>query len=189
MSASAAPLAEGVVRRCATIRHLLFTVVRRADGTRTRILEPRVRSLRCLMATSSPQVVPTRRRDPERVPLYRFAGPRYWARLARARHRAAAQSAAAACAARRRPRCSAALHTSSAAATGASPRSTSRCACPNWSVPSDASSSREHFESLGCALIETGLVWWASDSAAAPPDPFRRHGASASARSRRGAAP
>ena len=35
---------------------------------------------------------------------------------------------------------------------------------PGLSAPERDELVREHFESLGCTLLETGLVWWASDA-------------------------
>ena len=35
---------------------------------------------------------------------------------------------------------------------------------PDWSDERRRDSCKAHFESLGCALVETGLVWWASDA-------------------------
>ena len=67
--------------------------------------------------------------DPERVPLYRFLGPRYWLLwlglgLVRALNMLPLR-----CAAGDRPRRSDGSPMRSAGATAASPTSTSRCAC------------------------------------------------------------
>lgn len=35
---------------------------------------------------------------------------------------------------------------------------------PEWSETQRRRLEQAHFESLGCALLETGLVWWASDA-------------------------
>lgn len=35
---------------------------------------------------------------------------------------------------------------------------------PDWSERQRTQLVKAHFESLGCALLETGLVWWASDA-------------------------
>lgn len=35
---------------------------------------------------------------------------------------------------------------------------------PEWSETQRRRLAKAHFESLGCALLETGLVWWASDA-------------------------
>ena len=100
--------------------------------------------------------------DPERVPLYRFLGPRYWLLwlglgLVRAVNMLPLrwQMAVGRGARPHRP-------CASAGATAASPTSTSACACPGLTEQERDDLVKDHFESLGCALLETGLVWWAS---------------------------
>ena len=99
--------------------------------------------------------------DPERVPLYRFLSPRYWLLwlglglvrtlntlplrwqmafgrgLGRITH-----------ALSRRDRRIADINV--------------RLCLPGLTDEERADLVRDHFESLGCALLETGLVWWAS---------------------------
>jgi Kdo2-lipid IVA lauroyltransferase/acyltransferase len=102
-------------------------------------------------------------RDPVRVPLYRFLGPRFWAlwlglgfiRLVNAfplsvnlavgrwLGRLAWRSS-------RRDRRIAEINIA--------------LCLPDLTPGERARLVREHFESLGCALIETGLVYWARDS-------------------------
>ncbi|HEX2493496.1 MAG TPA: hypothetical protein VHK24_06935 [Steroidobacter sp.] len=100
---------------------------------------------------------------PERIALYRFFGPRFWGVwLALALVRALnmlplrAQLAAGrvfgriAHAVSRRDRRIAAINVA--------------LCLPDWSVEQRRRLVRAHFESLGCALLETGLVWWASEA-------------------------
>ncbi len=112
-----------------------------ADGTRTRI-HPVTR-------------------DPQRVPLYRFSGPRYWLlwlglglvrtlnvlplRLQMAVGRVLGRIAHAVS---RRDRRIANINVA--------------LCFPGLTPEERADVVKEHFESLGCALLETGLVWWAS---------------------------
>ena len=104
--------------------------------------------------------VPT---DPERVPLYRFLGPRYWGVwfgiglvrlvnllplpaqmcIGRATGRLARLLA-------RRDRRVAAINIA--------------LCLPELDARQRQQLLRRHFESLGCTLYETGLVWWASDA-------------------------
>ncbi len=101
--------------------------------------------------------------DAARVPLYRFLGPGYWAiwlglgfvrlanvlplrpqlalgrMLGRIAHRLS-----------RRDRRIAAINVA--------------LCLPHLTPPQRAALVKEHFESLGCAVLETGLVWWASDA-------------------------
>ncbi|HEX7114063.1 MAG TPA: hypothetical protein VF193_02930 [Steroidobacter sp.] len=101
------------------------------------------------------------RRGTERVPLYRFFGPRYWGWwLALAVVRALNllplrwQMAAGrllgrlAHAVSRRDKHVAEVNV--------------RMCLPGLTPQERAALVRKHFESLGCALLETGLVWWAS---------------------------
>ena len=99
--------------------------------------------------------------DPERVPLYRFLGPRYWLlwlalglvraintlplRWQMAFGRALGRIAHALS---RRDRRIADINI--------------RLCLPGLTAEERADLVRDHFESLGCALLETGLVWWAS---------------------------
>jgi KDO2-lipid IV(A) lauroyltransferase len=107
--------------------------------------------------TTSPSVLAT-----SRVPLYRFFGPRFWAiwlglgliramnvlplraqlAVGRALGRLAYRFA-------RRDRRIALINI--------------RMCLPGLSDTESEELVREHFESLGCTLLETGLVWWASD--------------------------
>jgi len=101
-------------------------------------------------------------RAPERVPLYRFLGSRYWALwIALAFVRAAnvlplrAQLAIGrgmgrlAYALSRRDRRIARINVA--------------LCMPELSEAQRETLVREHFASLGCAVLETGMVWWASD--------------------------
>jgi KDO2-lipid IV(A) lauroyltransferase len=112
-----------------------------ADGTRTRI-HPVTR-------------------DPQRVPLYRFSGPRYWLLwlglgLVRTLNVLPLRSQMAvgrllgriAHAVSRRDRRIAHINV--------------ELCFPGLTPEERADVVKEHFESLGCALLETGLVWWAS---------------------------
>jgi KDO2-lipid IV(A) lauroyltransferase len=101
--------------------------------------------------------------EPERVPLYRFIGPRYWGVwfgigvvrlvnllplrgqmiIGRATGRLALLFA-------RRDRRIAAINIG--------------MCLPQLDVTERRHLLRRHFESLGCALYETGLVWWASEA-------------------------
>ncbi|HWK50103.1 MAG TPA: hypothetical protein VNR40_09455, partial [Steroidobacter sp.] len=98
----------------------------------------------------------------QRVPLYRFLGPRFWPiwlglglvralnvlplptqlAVGRALGRLAYRVA-------RRDRRIAAINVA--------------LCLPGLSEQERDDLVREHFESLGCTLLETGLVWWASD--------------------------
>ena len=102
-------------------------------------------------------------RDPERVPLYRFLGPRYWPvwlgialvravnllplraqmLIGRATGRLAYVFS-------RRDRRVADINI--------------RLCLPELDASQRRQLLRRHFASLGCALYETGLVWWASDA-------------------------
>jgi Kdo2-lipid IVA lauroyltransferase/acyltransferase len=99
----------------------------------------------------------------ERVPLWRFAGPRYWAvwlgiaivRLLnllplQAQLGAGRLLGRIAYMFSRRDRRIAAINLD--------------LCLPEWSAAERRKLVRAHFESLGCALLETGLVWWASDA-------------------------
>jgi Kdo2-lipid IVA lauroyltransferase/acyltransferase len=99
--------------------------------------------------------------DPERVPLYRFLSPRYWPlwlglglvrtlntlplRWQMAFGRALGRIAHVLS---RRDRRIAEINI--------------RLCLPGLTQEERADLVRDHFESLGCALLETGLVWWAS---------------------------
>jgi KDO2-lipid IV(A) lauroyltransferase len=98
-----------------------------------------------------------------RIPLYRFAGPRYWGvwlglALVRLLNLSPLpfQLAAGRLFGRlahvlsRRDRRIAAINV--------------ELCLPEWSADERRKLVRAHFESLGCALLETGLVWWASDA-------------------------
>lgn len=97
-----------------------------------------------------------------RVPLYRFFGPRYWAlwlalgivRFVNALPLRAQMTAGRAMgrighAFGRRDRRVAAINL--------------ELCLPELSAEDRRTLVRRHFESLGCAVLETGLVWWASD--------------------------
>ena len=99
--------------------------------------------------------------DPERVPLYRFLGPRYWLLwlglgLVRAVNTLPLRWQMAigrglgrvAHAVSRRDRRIADINV--------------RLCLPGLTDRERADLVKGHFESLGCALLETGLVWWAS---------------------------
>jgi KDO2-lipid IV(A) lauroyltransferase len=109
-----------------------------------------------VMTTSPPM------RDTDRVALYRFLGPRFWPiwlglglvralnvlplpaqlTVGRALGRLAYRFA-------RRDRRVASINIA--------------LCLPGLSAEEREELVREHFESLGCTLLETGLVWWASD--------------------------
>lgn len=110
-----------------------------------------------VMTTSPPA------RATSRVPLYRFLGPRFWPiwlglGLVRAmnvlplRMQLAVGRALGRLAYRfaRRDRRIASINI--------------RMCLPGLSETETQELVREHFESLGCTLLETGLVWWASDA-------------------------
>src|SRR4026209_2549798 len=115
-------------------------------------------SYRCL--TCAPMVLEPEH-DPERVPLYRFLSPRYWLlwlglglvrtlntlplRWQMAFGRALGRIAHALSRRDRRI-----------------PGINNRSCLPGLTAKERAELVRDHFESLGCALLETGLVWWAS---------------------------
>jgi KDO2-lipid IV(A) lauroyltransferase len=102
------------------------------------------------------------RRSPDRVPLYRFLGPRYWVlwvalalvrlvnllalpwqmAIGRALGRLAYQFS-------RRDRRIATINVD--------------LCLPELSPEARARLVRDHFASLGCAILETGMVWWATD--------------------------
>jgi KDO2-lipid IV(A) lauroyltransferase len=99
--------------------------------------------------------------DPERVPLYRFLGPRYWLLwlglgLVRALNALPLRGQMAvgrglgriAYLFGRRDRRIADINV--------------RLCLPGLTARERTDLIRNHFESLGCALLETGLVWWAS---------------------------
>ena len=104
----------------------------------------------------------TAARDPARVPLYRFAGPRYWGvwigiaivRLVNllplpAQMWIGRMTGRLALIFSRRDRRTAQINID--------------LCLPELDPSSRRALLRQHFESLGCALFETGLVWWASD--------------------------
>jgi KDO2-lipid IV(A) lauroyltransferase len=113
------------------------------------------------MATSA-SPAPTVR-DAERTPLYRFLAPRFWGlwlalglvRLANALP-LRAQLAFGRALGRlahllsRRDRRIASINVA--------------LCLPEWSAERRRQLVKAHFESLGCAIVETGLVWWASDA-------------------------
>ena len=132
-------------------------------------------SYRCL--TCAPMVL-EHEHDPERVPLYRFLGPRYWLLwlglgLVRALNTLPLRWQMAigrglgriAYAVSRRDRRIADINV--------------RLCLPGLTAQEREDLVRDHFESLGCALLETGLVWWASPAAPAATDRLRGRGASA----------
>lgn len=105
---------------------------------------------------------PQTTRDSQGVPLYRFAGPRYWPLwlglgLIRAANALPLRwqigigrvLGRIAHAVSRRDRRIARINL--------------ELCFPGLTDAERAHLVREHFESLGCALLETGLVWWASD--------------------------
>lgn len=117
------------------------------------------------MTPSSPAASDTRRpaRDAEKVPLYRFLGPRYWAvwlglgivrllnvlplrpqlAVGRALGRLAWLFS-------RRDRRIADINIA--------------LCLPELNPARRRKLVRDHFASLGCALLETGMVWWADDA-------------------------
>jgi Kdo2-lipid IVA lauroyltransferase/acyltransferase len=116
------------------------------------------------MATSSsPAPARPAELDAERRPLYRFLGPRFWGlwfalgvvRLVNAlplRAQLAFGRALGRLAylVSRRDRRIASINVA--------------LCLPDWSDERRRELVKAHFESLGCAIIETGLVWWASDA-------------------------
>lgn len=106
---------------------------------------------------------PTAATDPQRIPLYRFLGPRYWGvwfgiglvRLVnllplRAQMFIGRATGRLACLLARRDRHVTAINVG--------------LCLPELDEHERRRLLRRHFESLGCALYETGLVWWASDA-------------------------
>ena len=102
-------------------------------------------------------------RGPERVPLYRFLGPRYWGvwlgiaivRLVNllplpAQMFVGRATGRLALVFSRRDRRTAAINIA--------------LCLPELDARQRQRLLRRHFEALGCALYETGLVWWASDA-------------------------
>ncbi len=115
-------------------------------------------SYRCL--TCAPMVL-EHEHDPERVPLYRFLGPRYWLLwvglgLVRALNTLPLRWQMAvgrglgriAYALSRRDRRIADINV--------------RLCLPGLTEEERTDLVKDHFEALGCALLETGMVWWAS---------------------------
>lgn len=113
-----------------------------------------------MTARSSAASSPARQAQSTQVPLYRFLGPRYWAlwlalgivrmlNLLPLRRQLAIGRVLGriAHAFSRRDRRVAAINIA--------------MCLPQLSAAERAQLVREHFESLGCALLETGLVWWA----------------------------
>ena len=99
--------------------------------------------------------------DPERVPLYRFLGPRYWLLWLGLGFVRAVNTLPL--------RWQMAVGRSLGRVAHALSRRDRRIADINvrLSLPGLTQDERNdlvkaHFESLGCALLETGLVWWAS---------------------------
>lgn len=99
--------------------------------------------------------------DPERVPLSRFLGPRYWLLwlglgLVRALNTLPLRWQMAV--GRRLGRIAYALSRRDRRIADINVR----LCLPGLTVEERADLVKGHFESLGCALLETGLVWWAS---------------------------
>lgn len=105
----------------------------------------------------------TPKRDPARVPLWRFLGPRFWpvwlgigiVRLVNllplpAQMFVGRAVGRLALAFSRRDRRTAQINID--------------LCLPEMDAKARRRLLREHFENLGCALFETGLVWWASDA-------------------------
>ncbi|HEY5809223.1 MAG TPA: hypothetical protein VIT67_14715 [Povalibacter sp.] len=114
-------------------------------------------------AAGLPAARATPPREPERIPLYRFASPRYWAvwlgivivRLVNALPLPAQMSIGRATGRlaflfSRRDRRVADINIG--------------LCLPELDTAERRALLKRHFESLGCALYETGLVWWASDA-------------------------
>jgi KDO2-lipid IV(A) lauroyltransferase len=114
-------------------------------------------------ATATPRPAAGKRHEPDQIPLYRFLGPRFWGVwlgiaivrlvnllplpaqmvIGRATGRLAFLFS-------RRDRHVAAINID--------------LCLPELSSAQRRQLLRRHFESLGCTLYETGLVWWASDA-------------------------
>jgi len=140
-----------------------------ADGTRTRIrpVQPgsvaSTRAAAVMDTSSTTATAPRSARDPQHVPLYRFSGPQYWPlwlglglvrtvnllplRWQMAFGRLLGRIAHAVS---RRDRRIAHVNV--------------ELCFPGLTPEERAELVKEHFESLGCALFETGLVWWASSA-------------------------
>jgi KDO2-lipid IV(A) lauroyltransferase len=114
------------------------------------------------MSSVSSTSTPQRARQPERVPLYRFLGPRYWAIwLALAFVRAINLLPL---------RAQMAIGRALGTLAHACSRRDRRIARINVALclPDLPESKRDalvraHFQALACAVFETGLVWWAND--------------------------
>lgn len=101
-------------------------------------------------------------RDPQRVPLYRFLGPRYWGvwpALAFVRLVNLLPLAPQLAIGRLLGRLA---HALSRRDRRIADTNISLC-LPDLSLAERRALVRDHFASLGCAVLETGLVWWASD--------------------------
>ena len=102
-------------------------------------------------------------RDPQRVPLYRFLAPKYWwvwLGLALVRLLNLLPLASQLACGRMAGRVA---HRFDRRARHVAAVNIAMC-LPALTPEERASLLRQHFESLGCALLETGLVWWASDA-------------------------
>ncbi len=129
------------------------------DGTRT-VNEQGDRAGESLMPASVP---PRAAREPVRVPLYRFLGPRFWAlwlALGLVRLINLAPLPLQLAIGRVLGRIA---HLFSRRDKRIARINVGLC-LPELNAQQQRALVRAHFESLGCALLETGLVWWASDA-------------------------
>lgn len=102
-------------------------------------------------------------REPQRVPLYRFLGPKYWGvwlGLALVRLLNVLPLPSQLACGRMLGRVA---YRFSRRARHVAAVNIAMC-LPALTPEEGARLARQHFESLGCALLETGLVWWASDA-------------------------
>ncbi len=142
-----------------------FIATAYVDGTRTPLDEGRRtdRHSGLMAASSSPASAPQSVHDPQRAPLYRFIGPRFWGvwlglalvrllnvlprRLQLVIGRVLGRVAYVFS---RRDRRIADINVA--------------LCLPELDTAQRRDLVKAHFESLGCALLETGLVWWAGDA-------------------------
>ena len=96
---------------------------------------------------------PHRARDPERTPLYRFLGPRYWAVWLALGFVRLVNLAAAALHNWRSDASSAASPTSSSRRDRRIAASTLHCACRNSAARNSVALVRQHFEALGLRRV------------------------------------